>query len=295
MTSADTPLDGVLPVDKPVGPTSHDVVAAARRGLHTRRVGHTGTLDPFASGLMLLCIGRATRIAEYLSGMDKTYGATVRLGVATDTDDHTGTITGTAASSHIDHAAVEAALDRLHGSIMQVPPAYSAKKLEGERAYSAARAGRLLTLQAVPIRVHELTIVAFEPPDLSLHIRCSTGTYIRAIARDIGANLGVGAHLTALRRTAVGSSSVEDALQVVDLGITAAVQQRLMSPARAIDILRVMPLRDITAGEVVSIRHGRAVTAPADLAGTVALVNSGQLIAIAEAGDGVVHPRKVLA
>jgi tRNA pseudouridine55 synthase len=295
MTSADIPEDGVLPFDKPVGPTSHDIVAAARRGLHTRRVGHTGTLDPFASGLMLLCIGRATRIAEYLSGTDKTYSATVRLGVATDTDDHTGTVTGSAESGHVDHTAVEAALDRLRGSIMQVPPAYSAKKLGGERAYSAARAGRLLTLQAVPVRVHELTIVAFEPPDLRLHVRCSTGTYIRAIARDIGADLGVGAHLIALRRTAVGNISVDSALQAGDLGSSAAVLQRLLSPARAIDVLRVMPLRDITADEVGSIRHGGAVPAPAELAGTVALVNNGELIAIAEAGGGAVRPRKVLA
>lgn len=295
MRGADTPLDGVLPVDKPVGPTSHDIVAAARRGLHTRRIGHTGTLDPFASGLMLLCIGRATRIAEYLSGMDKTYSATVRLGATTDTDDHTGTVTGSAESGHVDYAAIEAALGRLRGSIMQVPPAYSAKKLEGERAYSAARAGRPLALKAVAVEVHELTILAFEPPDLRLHVRCSAGTYIRAIARDIGAGLGVGAHLTALRRVAVGRLGVDDALPVDDLGNSAAVQRCIMSPARAIDTLRVMPLRDITAQEVVSIRHGRVVAAPADLAGTVALVNDGELIAIAEARGGAVRPRKVLA
>jgi tRNA pseudouridine55 synthase len=295
MTRTEPCPAGVLPVDKPVGPTSHDIVGLARKQLRTRRIGHTGTLDPFASGLLLLCIGQATRIAEYLSGMDKTYTATVRLGIATETDDLTGAIMASESASHIDRAAVDTALASQRGRILQVPPVYSAKKRDGERAYAAARAGRTLALDPVSVQIHELTVLTFEPPDVMLHIRCSTGTYIRAIARDIGAQLGVGAHLTSLRRTAVGSIRVDDALAVSDLGTEAAVQRHLMSSARTIAALGIMPLRGVTAEEIALLRHGQAIAARAEPAGTVALVHGDELIAIAVTDGGTLRPRKVMA
>jgi tRNA pseudouridine55 synthase len=295
MTTAEASIEGVLPVDKPVGPTSHDIVAAARRALRTRRVGHTGTLDPFASGLLLLCSARATRIAEYLSGMDKSYRAVVRLGVATDTDDHTGAVIGTADAAAVERTAVEGVLAGLRGAIMQVPPAYSAKKRGGERAYAAARSGRVLVLDPVAVEIYELEILAFEPPLLTLHVRCSSGTYIRAIARDIGRSLGMGAHLSALRRTAIGTFSVEDALPADSLTDHAAVLRSLLSPVQAIAALNAMPIVQLDAADIAAIRHGRAITAAGAARGTVALVARGELIAIADAGDDDVRPRKVFA
>ncbi|MBR9990860.1 MAG: tRNA pseudouridine(55) synthase TruB, partial [Gemmatimonadetes bacterium] len=197
---ADSGIEGVLPIDKPVGPTSHDMVARARRVLGTRRIGHTGTLDPMASGLLLLCIGRATRIAEYLTGMDKRYSAVVRLGVSTDTDDAAGSVIAEHPVAGITEADVERALDRQRGDISQIPSSYSAKKVGGERAYAMARQGREVNLEAVPVSIRELTVTRFDLPDIHIDVTCSSGTYIRAIARDLGADLGVGAHLTALRR-----------------------------------------------------------------------------------------------
>ena len=230
MTPTDS-VEGVLPVDKPAGPTSHDMVARARRALGTRRIGHTGTLDPFASGLMLLCVGRATRIAEYLSGMDKRYTAVVRLGVSTDTCDATGSITAERDAAGVSRADIETALRSQRGAILQTPPAYSAKKVGGERSYALAREGRAVELEPVPVIVHEITLTRFETPHLHLDVRCSSGTYIRAIARDLGAALGVGAHLTALRRTAVGSHSIEHSVSADDLALMADARRRIGSAA----------------------------------------------------------------
>lgn len=283
--------EGVLAVDKPAGPTSHDVVAIARRALRTRRIGHTGTLDPFASGLLLLCVGSATRIAEYVTAMDKGYTATVRLGVTTDTDDHTGAIIAEADAASVRRDEVDAALDAQRGDVMQLPPAYSAKKRAGERAHMAARQGRPLVLDAVPVRIAGLTITRFDPPDIELDVLCSSGTYIRAIARDLGAALGVGAHLTALRRTAIGGHSVEDAIPLDALGDEAAVSRAMIAPLDALD---GMPRVALSADDVVHIRYGRAVRAPA-AAGTVALAAEGQLVGIGVAdGAGTVRPKKVM-
>lgn len=296
MTAAEP--EGVLAVDKPAGPTSHDVVAIARRALRTRRIGHTGTLDPFASGLLLLCVGSATRIAEYVTAMDKRYTATVRLGVATDTDDHTGAVIAEADVGSVTRDAVEAALAAQRGAVMQLPPSYSAKKRDGERAYAAARQGRPLVLDAVPVRISELTITRFELPDVELDVLCSSGTYIRAIARDLGATLGVGAHLTALRRTEIGGHSVADAIPLDAIGDDAAVRGAMIAP---LDALGSMPSVELSDDDVAHIRHGRAVRAPAAAgadpvaAGTVALAAAGRLIGIGVAdGDGMVRPKKVM-
>lgn len=320
MAGAEQLVEGVLPIDKPAGPTSHDMVARARRALGTRRIGHTGTLDPFASGLLLLCIGRATRIAEYLSGTDKRYSAVVRLGVSTDTADATGAITAERDAGNITQDAVEQALQAQRGTIMQTPPAYSAKKVGGERSYALARQGREVTLEPVRVTIRELTIAHFAQQELHLDVLCSSGTYIRAIARDLGDALGVGAHLSALRRTAVGPHTVERAVNAATLEAAARGSGVTRYSARArdddragaadpdgadpadilraaliptLDALPALPRIELSQTEVAHIRHGRAVPCDTDLSGVVVLAAQDDLIAIADAGDGVIRPRKV--
>jgi tRNA pseudouridine55 synthase len=289
MTTPDT-VEGVLPVDKPVGPTSHDVVAAARRALGTRRIGHTGTLDPFASGLLLLCVGQATRIAEFLTGLPKRYEAELRLGVATDTDDLTGAVLAeSAAWRHVSRDQADAVVHGFVGDILQVPSAFSAKKQQGVRAYAAARAGAALQLEPVAVRIAELRITGWEPPHVRLEVACSTGTYVRALARDIGAALGVGGHLTMLRRTAVGSHAVTDALPVEELGDAARVRAVLVTP---LDALGSMPRVELDDAALEHVRHGRAVRAECP-AGEVALAAGGRLIGIGRADGEIVRPRKV--
>jgi tRNA pseudouridine55 synthase len=296
MTTTETSYDGVLPVDKPVGPTSHDVVRVVRRALRTRRVGHTGTLDPFASGLLLLCIGPATRAAEYLSGLDKRYHATLRLGIATDTDDVTGAVIAEHDAGSVTRAAVEQVLAGMRGDVLQRPPAYSAKKRAGERAYAAARAGRPLELEPVRVRIHELRIIAFAPPHVELDVHCGSGTYIRAIARDLGDALGVGAHLSALRRTAVGPHSVDDAVPLDALDDTDRLAAAFIPTLAA---LRHLPRVDLDEAQVIDIRHGRAIrtdeVVDMDTARTVVLAGGGELIAIGERRGADIRPRKVFA
>jgi tRNA pseudouridine55 synthase len=283
-------LDGVLPVDKPAGPTSHDIVARARRALRTRRIGHTGTLDPFATGLLLLCIGRATRIAEYLTGFDKRYSARIRLGVSTDTHDDTGAVVASTGITDITCDAVSAALQTQLGRIMQVPPQYSAKKSGGERAYDIARAGGAVTLAPVEVDIHELRVTACELPFVDIDVLCSSGTYIRAIARDLGDALGVGAHLVALRRTAIGEIPIAGALSLEHLDDAAAVHSALIAP---LDALGSLARVDVTDSDVEHLRHGRRVDTPSGVTGTVAIAARGELIAIGDAQDHVIRPRKV--
>ncbi len=187
------PLPGVLLVDKPAGITSHDVVARVRRAVGVRRVGHTGTLDPFATGLMLLCVGSATRIAQYLTGLDKRYRAVIRLGTSTTTDDIEGEVlTRSDDWRDVSEEQVEAAMAGMVGRIEQTPPTYSAKKIQGRRAYQRAREGDPPVLTPVPVTVHGITIQEISGTDVRAEIHCSSGTYIRALARDLGLALGVG-------------------------------------------------------------------------------------------------------
>ena len=291
MAVAESRLDGVLPVDKPAGPTSHDIVAMARRKLGVRRVGHTGTLDPFASGLLLLCLGQATRIAEYLTGLDKRYLATVRLGTATDTDDLTGAILASADAAGIGSHDVEAALAGLRGTVLQMPPQYSAKKVAGERAYTAARQGREVNLRQAAVTIHELSLIEFRPPDADIEVLCSSGTYIRAIARDVGTALGVGAHLTALRRTAIGSYDVNSAVVPEDFDHAAATAAAIIPTVTALPHL---PRVFLEAGQVEDVRHGRAVhVAAAPDAPVVLAAAASQAVAIGACAAGVFRPRKV--
>jgi tRNA pseudouridine55 synthase len=292
--------DFVLAVDKPEGPTSHDVVAMARRALGTRKVGHTGTLDPFASGLLLLCVGGATRLSQYLTGMRKSYEANVRLGIATDTHDHLGEPVGEPMSvSGVDESAVRNALQSFVGPLEQVPPQFSAKKVDGEAMHRKARRGQRVELPPVSVHVYEASLVSWVAPDAVISVSCSTGTYIRAIARDLGEALGVGAHLTALRRVSVGAFDVGSAVSLDGLGDADRVARATLSPVEAMGHLRAVILE---APEVERIRHGQRVRVedPAEedgrAASEVVTVQCGvDLVAIADLVDGVLRPRKVFA
>ena len=286
------PPDGVLPIDKPAGPTSHDAVAAVRRALRTREVGHTGTLDPFASGLLLVCLGRATRLAEYLTGLPKTYVATLRLGQATDTDDFTGEVIASADASAVTGEALEAALAAQVGTIEQLPPIYSAKKVDGERMYAAARRGEAVERKPSTVTIYGIRLTQFEGADATFEVECGAGTYIRAIARDVGEALGVHGHLTALRRTRVGTHAVEGAVPLDALADEARVRAALLSP---LDAVSHLPRVLVDEAGLAALRHGRAVPAdPSAPGGPVALASAGgELLAIGERAGDVVRPRKV--
>jgi tRNA pseudouridine55 synthase len=284
--------DAVLPLDKPVGPTSHDVVVAARKALGERRMGHTGTLDPFASGLLLVCVGSATRLAQYLTGMDKTYEATARLGVATDTEDREGkVVSASEAWRDVTLEGLEAAAEGLRGTISQRPPRFSAKKVGGEAAHRRARRGEDVELAPRTVTVRELTVLRLDPPDAYLRVRCSSGTYVRSLARDLGETLGVGAHLTALRRTAIGGFSVEGALRPDELKDEARVGSAWIDP---LDAIGSLPRVQVDADGVRAIGYGQAVPVEGALDGgpTVA-AHAGALIAVGEVRHATFIPRKV--
>lgn len=287
-------MNGVLPVDKPEGPTSHDVVAAARRALGLRRIGHTGTLDPFASGLLLLCVGPATRLAEYLTGLSKRYEAVARLGARTDTLDATGEVVDTDDGwRELSEDAVRSAFEAERGTRLQQPPAYSAKRIGGRRAYDLARAGEAVLPEPVEVTIHDLEVTGIEGADVRFSMGCSSGTYVRAVARDAGDRLGVGAHLTALRRTGIGTFSVEGALPPARLEDAAAVAGALVSPLAALGHL---PVVEIGAADTARVRNGQAVRGGGGAgAGVVALASEGELVAIAEAAGESLRPRKVFA
>jgi tRNA pseudouridine55 synthase len=286
--------NGVLPVDKPVGPTSHDAVAAVRRALRTREVGHTGTLDPFASGLLLVCVGRATRLAEYLTGLPKTYVATMRLGEATDTDDLTGeVIQSSGAWRSLSGNAIEDALRAQVGTIQQLPPSYSAKKVGGERMYAAARRGETVERKAVAVTVHAIRVLGIDLPDVELEVECGAGTYIRAIARDAGAALGVGGHLRALRRTRVGPHFVDRAVPLDALGDAERVGAAMLTPLEAVSHL---PRVAVDEEGIAALRYGRALPAAPETPEGCPLAlasEDGALLAIGERTGGVLQPRKV--
>ena len=284
---------GIVRVDKPEGPTSHDIVGAARRAFGERRIGHTGTLDPFATGLLLICVGRsATRLAPLLTGLSKRYHAVARLGEETTTDDRTGDVTLRNSIEHLDAMRVAAALEAMTGPSMQTPPAYSAKKVDGKRAYKSARAGGEVDLAPVPVTIHELRIVDVRLPDVEFEAHCSSGTYIRAIARDLGRSLGVGGHLRSLRRTAIGAHTLAGAVPADRLEDEAAVRAAWMSPLQS---MAHLPTVRIDADDLSRVMHGMSIPAPADVieGAQVAIASDDALVAIAHAHDGTLLPKKV--
>ena len=274
----------MLLVDKPVGVTSHDVVAMVRRTRGRVRTGHLGTLDPFASGLLVVTCGRATRLARYITTEPKAYRATILFGTATDTDDPTGEVVATAPLP--DEAAIRAAIPRLTGLIQQVPPGYSAKHTGGRRAYALARRGVDPGLAAVPVRVDRWDVLDWAPPRLEVGITCGSGTYIRALARDLGRATASAAHLTTLRRTHVGRFVVTQACAPDE-----SADATLISPA---DAVAGLPRQVVSGGDVDRVRHGLAVTA--SIAGpVVALIDGdGGLVAVAEREEEWLQPRVVL-
>jgi tRNA pseudouridine55 synthase len=282
------PIDGLLLVDKPAGVTSHDVVDAARRALRTRRIGHAGTLDPFATGLLVLLVGHATRLLPYLNGEPKVYHATIVFGSETDTDDVTGTATRSAPLP--DELRVRAAIASLTGTFDQVPPDYSAKQIEGRRAYDAARRGEALALAPVAVTVHGWQIRALSSERLEATVTCASGTYVRALARDLGRLSGSAAHVEALRRTSSGPFTVAGAPALDELRAGTVV------PRPAIDAVSHLPVVGLTAADVIDVRHGRAIrAADGATSASAALVDpNGDLVAVAERSDGGWQPRVVL-
>lgn len=242
----------MLVVDKPSGPTSHDVVDRVRRGLRQRRVGHTGTLDPFATGVLPVCLGMATRLARFFTDGEKRYRATIRLGFATTTDDLTGEPLHEPRPVAVDDDALRAACVALVGTRPQVPPAFSAKRVGGRRLYDLARAGRTVEREAVLVTVHAFDVLARDGDRLDVGVRCGPGTYVRALARDLGMALGVGAHLTALRRTRSGG-----------FGLDAAVTLDALDPGRIVPLDALLPdwpAVRLTARGREAVSHGRDIT-----------------------------------
>jgi tRNA pseudouridine55 synthase len=279
-------------VDKPAAMTSHDVVQRVRRVLGTRAAGHTGTLDPFATGLLVVLLGRATRLARFVEAQPKSYLATARLGVRTDTDDPTGQTLGAAATDvSVPEDRLREVLEGFLGTHPQRPPEYSAKRVGGERSYRKARRGEAVKLAPVSVTVHRIELLDYRPPLVTFRAVVSAGTYIRALARDLGEQLGVGAHLHSLRRESIGWLRVEDAIPLERLSPTAVL------PPQA--VLGNLPAVDLDDEARRAVVHGRAVVdrgtaGQRDSGAAVALFSRGELVAVARADEGWLYPSVVL-
>jgi tRNA pseudouridine55 synthase len=289
MTTAAT--DGLLLLDKPAGISSHDAVLAARRALHEKRIGHAGTLDPFATGLLVLLTGRATRLLPYLPGEPKVYEATIQFGSETDTEDLLGVVVRQAPPPT--EADVRAAIPALTGVISQVPPAYSAKRIDGQRAYEAARAGVLLDLKPVTITVHSWELLAWRGDQCDVRIICGGGTYVRSLARDLARAVHSAAHLTALRRVAAGAFDVANAQAVF------ALRDDVPQLRPPLDALPHLPHVPLTLDDVHRIRRGLDIavtTPPPTPASHAALISAehGGLIALGEYIGDRWQPRVVM-
>lgn len=276
-------------VAKPAGPTSHDVVDIVRRALGEDRVGHLGTLDPFAKGLLVLVVGRATRLAPFAAEWPKSYEGVIRLGVTTDTDDATGTVLATSPWTGVTLTQLAEVVGSFRGRYEQRPPAYSAVKIAGERAYRRARRGEAVVPEPRPVEIRELEIVEAAVPDLQFRATVSAGTYLRSLARDIGAALGCGAHLTALRRTAVGPLRLADA--IAPETVTAGALQD------AAVLVAHMRRRQVDKKERDAVVHGRPIPSSmvADGRPLTAIFAGEELLAVAEQVGELLKPRVVVA
>ena len=294
-------VSGILNLDKPAGFTSHDVVARVRRLTGQRKVGHAGTLDPMATGVLLLCLGQATRVAEYLMAGQKKYRAVVRLGVATDTYDTEGTVTQVVEPFHLTREQIAEALGTFQGTIQQVPPPYSAIRQGGRRLYQLARQG--VSVQAPPrtVEIEAIDLVAWEPPHLTLEVTCSPGTYIRSLAHDLGQRLGVGGHLSALTRLASGDWRLEEAITLDELqaAVEAGRWTHLLHPMDA--ALRTFDRVDLNEKLARRVSHGQAIRLdPSPRTPLVrAYAPDGRLVALLRpargprAKEGMWQPKKV--
>ena len=276
-------MDGIFIINKPVGMTSHDVVAIIRKHLKLKRVGHTGTLDPLANGVLPICIGQATRVAEYLSESGKAYQAHINFGTATDTYDSEGTTTAIASTADLTLNIIEEALKQFRGSQMQYPPLYSAIKIQGQPAYKRARAGETIVLEPRPIVIYALEILEWIPPRLTLAIECSKGTYIRALAHDLGIRIGCYAYLETLVRTRSGPFTLSDSIrleQFADAVETNSIQDYSFPFDKA---LVQYPAIKLDAETVERVRHGNTFNNPIGNNSGLARVydGNGAFIAIA--------------
>jgi tRNA pseudouridine55 synthase len=289
-------LDGVLVVDKPEGWTSHDVVAKMRRLAGTKRVGHLGTLDPIATGVLPLVLGRATRLAQFYTRSDKIYEGVVRFGWSTDTYDRAGVPTSEKQEARLDAPALEPLLERFRGEFLQTPPPVSAKKVDGRRAYELARKAVAVELAPVAVQVYELTILGIDGADVRLRAHCSGGTYLRSIAHDLGKALGCGAHLQELRRTASGEFEIGHARTVTQLELLAAEDRLRDALVPAAELLPAFPVVYVDETAITQIRNGRNFSASAfrlqpGARHVKALGRHDELIAIGEAVlPHVYHP-----
>ena len=286
---------GILPVDKPSGCTSFQVVAHLRRLLRADKIGHGGTLDPDATGVLPILLGEATKLTPYLVDLDKEYVATVRLGVVTDTEDLSGTVLATPPVPSVDARAVEAALSRFVGVIRQVPPMYSALHKDGKRLYELAREGRTVEREARDVVVHAIALEAMALPDLTVRVRCGKGTYIRTLAADLGVALGSGAALAALVRTRVGPYAIEEAIGWTELDALAspgALAAHLRPLDSALGALAPVRLDDVQSR---AFRHGQAVSAAGQAAGTARVYGAdGRLLGIGAVAGLVLRPTRLL-
>jgi tRNA pseudouridine55 synthase len=277
--------DGILLVDKPAGVSSHDAVTTARRARGGIKGGHTGTLDPFATGLLLVALGRSTRLVRFVPSGPKVYQATIRFGTATDSDDATGIVVESAPAP-VD-AMVRDAVAQLTGAIDQLPPSYSARHVDGKRAYELARKGETPDLRPTRVTVYSWDIASFTEGLLTATISCSEGTYIRALARDLGKLCGSAAHLASLRRTHIGPFDVRNAV--------APDQAHAAALVPAAEALPGMARQVMDSSEIALVQHGRAITARAEGERAALLDAAGELVAVAERDGESWQPRVVVA
>lgn len=276
-------ISGVLVVDKPIGMTSHDVVQVIRKGTNIRRAGHTGTLDPRASGVLVILIGPAVRLSEYVSASDKRYQAILSLGATTDTYDADGQVLSSRSSEHVSEELFESELATFVGEIEQVPPPYSAVKVHGRKAYELAREGEEVDLAPRRIKVYNLELLEWTPPEAVIDVYCSSGTYVRSLAHDLGEKLGCGAHLVGLRRTKSGRFTLRDAVPLRKLreAFENATWYQYLIPAA--EALSDWPAVELTEEQVDLVRHGHRIQAAAGSPGQACGVSSdGELVALLE-------------
>jgi len=294
-------VNGILLVDKPSGMTSHDVVDRLRRATGMRRIGHTGTLDPAATGLLVLCLGTATRLSEFLTGLDKTYEGVILLGTTTDSYDIDGTVLEERQVPPLTQAEIQRVCDDFTGTIMQVPPMLSAVKVGGERLYKLARKGQTVEREPRPITVREFLVLNYTAPNVAFRLCCTRGTYARSLCHDVGERLGCGACLAALRRTAVGKYTVTDALGVDEFTTREMVASRLLALDRALDLPEVRVLRAsrrvVETGGVIEMPD-MLRACPVDHGWVQVKSEEGELLALGQvestAGIRRVLPKRVL-
>lgn len=286
-------INGFLGIDKPASWTSREVVSWVRKRFGIKKVGHTGTLDPMATGVLILCLGAYTRFSSHVTGRDKRYRAGVHLGIATDSLDADGAVIGQSEAIPTDGAKVEAAIAAFRGKIAQVPPMYSAIRMGGRRLYELAREGVEVEREARPVRIYKLDIAAYQPPLLHLDVHCSKGTYIRSLADDIGKRLGCGAHLSELRRTAVGDVALGRCVSLCDLDRAARLSDALLDPHVVLSDLSSVCL---SAAQRVRFSHGNPVfDVGTDAQGLVKVQNSrGILLGLGQLAEGVLKPIRVI-